>query len=67
MLEELIERHGHQALFYPKFHCEINYIEQCWGCGKSHYRMMKRPENEAQMLENIKQCLDSIPLENFQK
>jgi hypothetical protein len=30
-LFELVEAHGHIAFFYPKFHCELNFIEQCWG------------------------------------
>jgi len=28
-LEELIEPHGSLVFFYPKFHCELNFIEQC--------------------------------------
>jgi len=28
-LEELIESHGHLVFFYPQFHCELNFIEQC--------------------------------------
>ena len=30
-LQELIERHGHLCDFYPKYHCELNFIEQYWG------------------------------------
>ncbi|KIJ48164.1 hypothetical protein M422DRAFT_162848 [Sphaerobolus stellatus SS14] len=35
-LVELIEAHGHLVIFYPKFHCELNFIEQCWGATKSN-------------------------------
>jgi hypothetical protein len=29
-LEELAERRGHLAFFYPKYHCELNHIENYW-------------------------------------
>jgi len=31
MLQELYEDAGHLCLYYPKFHCELNFIEQYWG------------------------------------
>jgi hypothetical protein len=37
-IQEEIEAHGHQALFYPKFHCEINPIEYVWGGAKRYAR-----------------------------
>jgi len=33
MVEE-VTRHGHLVMFYPKFHCELNWIEYFWGDGK---------------------------------
>jgi hypothetical protein len=34
-LEELAERRGHLAFFYPKYHCElINHIKNYWGWSK---------------------------------
>ncbi len=30
LVEELVESRSHICLFYPKFHCELNAIEQCW-------------------------------------
>ena len=38
MLVEEIERRGHKALFYPKFHCELNFIEYYWGAAKRYAR-----------------------------
>ncbi|CAG8756828.1 601_t:CDS:1, partial [Cetraspora pellucida] len=29
-LEEIIVAAGHQLVFYSKFHCELNYIENFW-------------------------------------
>ena len=33
-LEEIIIAAGHQIIFYPKFHCELYYIENFWGAAK---------------------------------
>jgi hypothetical protein len=27
LIQEIIEAHGHKVIFYPKYHCELNYIE----------------------------------------
>jgi len=37
-LEEAIEEAGHMVLFYPAFHCEINFIEYFWGAAKRYTR-----------------------------
>src|ERR1700683_4589422 len=36
-LKEYIMAHGHICDFYPKFHCELNFIEQYWGAIKYCY------------------------------
>jgi len=33
-LQELVEEAGHVCIFYPKFHCELNFIERYWGAAK---------------------------------
>ncbi|EJC98539.1 uncharacterized protein FOMMEDRAFT_95586, partial [Fomitiporia mediterranea MF3/22] len=66
-IEELVEYRGHMVIFYPKFHCELNFIEQCWGYTKYHYRMMSKPGNSQQMEENIKNCLSFISFDLFRK
>lgn len=38
MLEELLESQGQIVLFYPKFHCELNWIERYWGACKAFTR-----------------------------
>jgi hypothetical protein len=34
LLEEECSSKGISAIFLPKFHCELNPIEQCWGYSK---------------------------------
>ncbi|RPA90057.1 hypothetical protein L873DRAFT_1719621, partial [Choiromyces venosus 120613-1] len=33
-LQEEIECRGHLVLFYPKFHCKLNWMEYYWGWAK---------------------------------
>jgi hypothetical protein len=36
MLEHIITAAGHEVIFYPKFHCELNYIEYYWAALKKY-------------------------------
>src|SRR5882724_9212079 len=38
LLETTCKPRGFQVLFLPKFHCELNFIEKCWGYSKRTYR-----------------------------
>jgi hypothetical protein len=38
LVQEVIERHGHLCLFFPKYHCEMNFIEFFWGATKKYLR-----------------------------
>ena len=38
LLETVIVEAGHEAIFYPKFHCELNYIEYYWAALKRFTR-----------------------------
>jgi hypothetical protein len=38
MLEHVIVQAGHEVIFYPKFHCELNYIEYYWAVVKCYTR-----------------------------
>ena len=37
-LQESIEACGHLVLFYPKFHCKLNFIEFFWAAAKRYAR-----------------------------
>ena len=37
-LQEKIEKRGHICIFYPKYHCELNFIEMYWGAVKKYTR-----------------------------
>jgi hypothetical protein len=60
MVEELVESRGHLVIFYPKYHCKLNFIEMVWGHAKYNYRMYTTPSSEAEMVSNIHEswCLE---------
>jgi len=66
-LEELITLRGHICDFYPKYHCELNFIEQYWGAAKLTYRTSPKTSDIAAMEKNVKACLDSVPLLRIQR
>lgn len=51
-LVEEIEKQGHKAIFYPKFHCELNFIEYFWGAAKRYAR-----ENCEYTFKGLKQTI----------
>ena len=61
-LQEYIEGRGHICDFYPKYHCELNFIEQYWGAAKFRYRAAPRPTTTANMERTVIESLDSVPL-----
>jgi len=66
-LWEFIESCGHLCNFYPKYHCEMNFIEQYWGAAKLHFRVMAHATTIKEMEENVVACLDDIPLFHIQQ
>ena len=59
-LQEEVEGKGHLVLFYPKFHCELNFIEYYWGAVKRFTRKHCRYKIKA-LRKLIPLALDSVP------
>jgi hypothetical protein len=66
-LQELIESRGHLCDFYPKYHCELNFIEQYWGVAKYRFRSMDCAATMEQMEKNVISCLNDIPLDQIRR
>jgi len=66
-VQELVELHGHLCDFYPKYHCELNFIEQYWGVAKLRFQSMKHVATLEEMEKQVKSCLDNIPLLQIQR
>jgi hypothetical protein len=58
---------GFEAFFLPKFHCEVNCIEQCWGRAKRTYRMYPPSSKEDDLERNVTHALDSVPIESIRR
>src|SRR5882724_11837313 len=47
LLETTCQARGFQVLYLPKFHHELNFIEQCWGSSKRIHRQCPISSKEA--------------------
>ncbi|KAJ6501132.1 hypothetical protein C8R47DRAFT_1068113 [Mycena vitilis] len=61
------EAHGIQVLFLPKFHCELNFIDRCWGYAKRVYRLNPQSSLEKALKTNALATLDAVPLESMRR
>ncbi|KAG1856322.1 hypothetical protein C8R48DRAFT_749228 [Suillus tomentosus] len=53
------------VIFLLKFHCELNFIEQCWGITKQLYQMKDRSSSEEVLERNVIESLDAVPMESM--
>ncbi|KIJ10549.1 hypothetical protein PAXINDRAFT_164241 [Paxillus involutus ATCC 200175] len=67
LLETTCKMKGFNVMFLPKFHCELNFIEQCWGYAKRVYRCYPPSSKDADLEANMIKALDSVPLESMRK
>ena len=67
MLQEYIKSCGHLCDYYPKYHCELNFIEQYWGTAKLQFRVAGHARTLEEMKRKMLGCLDDIPLEQIRR
>jgi hypothetical protein len=67
ILELLVEARGHTILYFPKFHCELNWIKQCWGMAKRVYWDYPISSSEADLWRNLLTSLDAVRLQSIQR
>src|SRR6185369_16802478 len=60
-LVEVIENAGHVCIFFPKFHCELNFIERYWGAAK-RYTRNNCNYTWSGLRETVPHALDSVEL-----
>jgi transposase len=66
-LETYCNSCGVEVIFLPKFHCELNFIEQCWGYAKRIYRHYPASSKEANLKRNLLASLEAVPLKSMRK
>jgi len=60
-LQNEIEKRGHKCIFYPKYHCELNYIEMYWDAVKRYTREYC-DYTWANLQKIVPEALDSVSL-----
>ncbi|KIK77222.1 hypothetical protein PAXRUDRAFT_167485 [Paxillus rubicundulus Ve08.2h10] len=63
LLEALCSKRGFKVVTLLKFHCELNFIEQCWGYAKRLYRLYPPTKKDEEMEVNVHKVLDAVPIE----
>jgi hypothetical protein len=66
-LEISCKSRGFEAMFLPKFHCELNFIEQCWGHSKRVYRQYPASTKEEDLEKNLLSALESVPMTTMRR
>ncbi|KAI8138818.1 hypothetical protein BJV82DRAFT_522793, partial [Fennellomyces sp. T-0311] len=65
-LQELVVKSHHKFELYPKFHCEMNFIERFWGRAKREARM-QCDYSFTSLERRLPSILDSVPLPMIQR
>ncbi|KAB5587764.1 DDE family endonuclease [Ceratobasidium theobromae] len=67
ILQLQAEANGFLVIYLPKYHCELNPIEQCWGAAKHIYQDLPPSSSEAQLKENMLSALESVELKSIRR
>ena len=67
VLETTCHAQGFQVIFLPKFHCELNFIEQCWGYAKQVYHLNPPSSRGDQLKKNAVAAVETVLLISMQK
>ena len=65
LLETTCKACGFTVIFLPKFHCKLNFIEQCWGFAKQIYWNYPTSFKEVDLEHNILSALESVTLDSM--
>lgn len=66
LLETVIVQNSHEVIFYPKFHCELNYIEHYWGALKRFTRDNCK-YSFAELEPTVLQAMGSVSLKTIRR
>lgn len=61
-LQEIATENEVEMIFFPKFHCELNFIEMVWGYLKAQLRRSCTFNYVQLRDELLPQAIDSLPL-----
>ena len=66
LLETIILEAGHEVIFYPKFHCELNYIEYYWAALK-HYTRENCKYSFAELEKTVFAAMESVDIRTIRR
>lgn len=66
-LEATVKKRGHNIIFFPKFHCELNPIEMVWAYVKAQLRKECKFKFDGLRERRIINKLDNVPISYIRK
>ena len=65
-LKERLEVHGVEVDFFPKYHCELNYIEHLWAYSKHEVRQTCDYSHKS-LMDKVPKSLRGCPLATIRR